>query len=95
LKFRLVYESRELDPLVTPRGSNEKATWETWGDWDLDHPPREGAENEGKRWKRREVEILDGTREWGFYVEDGIADVKIRIEAFTTPDTGPRTGRKS
>lgn len=94
LKFRLIYESQELDPLVTPRGSNEKATWEAWGDWDLDCPPREGAEKEGERWKRREVEIVDGTREWGFYVGDGVADVKIRIEPFKTPDRGLEVGGK-
>lgn len=94
LKFRLIYESQELDPLVTPHGSNENATWEAWGDWDLDRPPREGAEKEGERWKKREVEIVDGTREWGFYVEDGVADVKIRIEPFKNPDVGLGIGGK-
>jgi hypothetical protein len=88
LQFHLIYESPELDPVVSQRGSNEKATWEAWGDWDLDRPPQEGAEKEGKKWRSREVEIVDGTREWGFYVEDGVIDVTIRVELLKPTDNG-------
>lgn len=82
LQFRLIYESPELDPVVAPRGSNDRADWESWGDWDLDHPLKDpdAAEKQGKKWKKREVEILDGTREWGFYIEEGVIDATIRIE---------------
>jgi hypothetical protein len=95
LQFRVIYESLELDPVVSQRGSNEKATWEAWGNWDLDHPSQDGAEKKGKKWKRREVEIVDGTREWGFYVEDGVIDVTIRVEPFELGDSGLRAGGKS
>jgi tubulin-specific chaperone E len=82
LQFRLIYESPELDPVVAPRGGNDRANWDAWGDWDLDHPPKDpgAVEKQGKKWKKREVEILDGTREWGFYIEDGMVDATIRIE---------------
>lgn len=95
LQFRLIYQSPELDPVMSQRGSNEKATWEAWGDWDLDNPPQKGVEKEGNKWKRREVEIMDGTREWGFYVEDGATDVTIRVEPFPFAGSGPGTGEKS
>jgi hypothetical protein len=82
LQFRLIYESPELDPVVAPRDGNDRANWDTWGDWDLDHPPKDpdAAAKQGKKWKKREVEILDGTREWGFYIEDGVMDATIRME---------------
>ena len=87
LQFRLVYESAELDPVRD--SSYQASSWDTWGDWDLDHPPLEdrvGVEKEGKKWKRREVEIKDGTREWGFYVEDGVGEVTVRVEPFKQTD---------
>ncbi|ETN44738.1 uncharacterized protein HMPREF1541_10408 [Cyphellophora europaea CBS 101466] len=36
----------------------------------------------GTRWRRREVEVLDGMREWGDYLESDLQDVKMRIELF-------------
>jgi hypothetical protein len=90
LQFRLIYESPELDPVVAPRGGNDRANWDTWGDWDLDHALKDpdAVEKQGKKWKKREVEILDGTREWGFYIEDGMADATIRIEPLKHADKG-------
>lgn len=88
LQFKLTYESEELDP-VKDEGY-ESATWDTWGDWDLDHPPAEEGDQmakEGSKWRKREVEIVDGTREWGFYVEDEVREVSVRVEPFV--------GRKS
>jgi tubulin-specific chaperone E len=88
LQFRLIYESPELDPVVAPRGGNDRANWDTWGDWDLDHPLKDpdAVEKQGKKWKKREVEILDGTREWGFYIEEGTIDATIRIEPLKHAD---------
>ena len=36
----------------------------------------------GRKWKRREIELLDGWREWGFWLEDGIKEAKVRVEPF-------------
>ena len=38
---------------------------------------REEKEEEG-RWKRREMELVDGTREVGFFVEG--AEARVRVE---------------
>ena len=35
---------------------------------------------EGVKWKKREVEILDGTRAWSEYLEDEVRECMIRIE---------------
>ena len=79
LQFRLIYESEELDP-VKDEGY-ESSSWENWGEWDLDTPPAEREEErDKKRWKRREVEIVDGTKAWGDYIEDGIRNVSVRVE---------------
>jgi hypothetical protein len=97
LQFRLIYESPELDPVVAPRGGNDRANWDTWGDWDLDHPLKDpdAVEKQGKKWKKREVEILDGTREWGFYIEDGMVDATIRIEPLKHADREMGEGSKN
>jgi hypothetical protein len=97
LQFRLIYESPELDPVVAPRGGNDRANWDTWGDWDLDHPLKDpdAVEKQGKKWKKREVEILDGTREWAFYIEDGVIDATIRIEPLKHADREMGEGRKN
>ncbi len=82
LQFRLIYESEELDPIHD--SSYESSSWESWGDWDLDTPPKDGENGGegrvGKSWKRREVEIVDGTKAWGDYVEDGVRSVDVRVE---------------
>ena len=87
LRFRLIYESAELDPVRD--SSYQVSSWDSWGDWDLDHPPREddmGAEKEGKKWKKRELEIVDGTREWGLFLEGGVGEVTVRVEPLHQSD---------
>ena len=37
---------------------------------------------EGRRWRRRETEIVNGWREWGYYLEDGVREVMVRVEPF-------------
>lgn len=39
---------------------------------------------DGVRWRRREVEILDGFRGWGEYVDGEAREVRVRIEVFGT-----------
>ena len=87
LRFRLIYESGELDPVRDL--SYKVSSWDRWGNWDLDHPPlkgNKGAEKEGKKWKKREAEIKDGTREWGFFVQDGVGEITVRVEPLDQPD---------
>jgi hypothetical protein len=40
---------------------------------------------DGKKWKKREVEILDGTKAWGDYIgDDEVKSVNIRVEPYET-----------
>lgn len=34
----------------------------------------------GTRWRRREVQVLDGMREWGDYLDGDVGDVRVRVE---------------
>jgi tubulin-specific chaperone E len=109
LRFRLVYESPELDPEVvttTKLYGVSREEWAEWGRWDVDvrSPPLDGEGNAdsgdgdgdglgrwvedgkvllraGARWRRREVEVLDGGRAWGDYLDGAeVREVSLRIE---------------
>jgi hypothetical protein len=98
LQFRLVYESEEIDP-VRDGFEQKSSDWDTWGDWDVDGDDASNTAGhqearheawkdgvllkDGKKWKKREVEILDGTKAWGDYIDDGeIRAVNIRVEPY-------------
>ena len=98
LQFRLVYESEELDPIHEGFEQNS-SDWDSWGDWDVDgndesntvgnQEARHETWNngvllrDGQKWKKREVEIVDGTKAWGDYIDDvEIRDVSIRVEPY-------------
>lgn len=118
MRFRLVHETKELDPVDSTAESSTRSTtygrnlsaeekaaiWKEWGEWDADDPSRSAAEDttyggahdskqlttdgefyvkDGRRWKRREVDIpLSLKRPWGDWLDDA-KEVTIRIEAFT------------
>lgn len=53
------------------------------GSQDNDHPNANivaSTEHEGKKWKRREVEMLDSTRDIGFWLDDNAKEAMVRIE---------------
>lgn len=57
------------------RDLHQQARYETWTDGVL--------LKDGKKWKRREVEIVDGTKAWGDYIGDGGVKVaNIRVELY-------------
>jgi hypothetical protein len=59
------------------RSAPEKILHETWTDGVL--------LRDGKKWKRREVEIVDGTKAWGDYIgDDEIRAVTVRVEPLDT-----------
>ena len=37
---------------------------------------------DGVRWRKREIEILDGMRGWGDYLENDVKEAKVRVEPF-------------
>ena len=57
------------------RASYEQKRHDTWVDGIL--------MKDGKKWKKREVEIVDGTRAWGDYIgDDETKTITVRIEPF-------------
>ncbi|KAL2270951.1 hypothetical protein VTJ83DRAFT_322 [Remersonia thermophila] len=86
LKVRLVWETGEWDPVAgfdEAEGESEdedlEAEWERRAE---QGPPKEAAapelEAKGGRWVKREVELRDGPRQFGYCV-DGM-EAKIRVE---------------
>ena len=50
------------------------------------HPNANNAasiEHEGKKWKRREVEMMDSTRDIGFWLDDNAKQARVRIESLS------------
>jgi hypothetical protein len=89
LKFRLVWETEDWDPVVEFNilGGEE---WDS--DEDADHEPSNYAREDdrtelpvikadGTKLSRREVELVDSTRQVGFWLDDTLSHVRVRIEA--------------
>ena len=50
------------------------------------HPNANNAasiSHEGKKWKRREVEMMDSTRDIGFWLDDNAKQARVRIESLS------------
>lgn len=99
LQFRLVHESEELDPVRSgiEQNSSDWESWGDWdvdGDDESSKEIEAVAEQahswtkgvlskDDKKWKRRETEIVDGTRAWGEYIgDDEVRTVNIRVELY-------------
>lgn len=97
LKFRLVWETEEWDPVeeFNILGGEE---WDSDDDDDdddddTDHHETRGNNTEeikgteamlvkadGSKFRRREVELVDSTRQVGFWFDDNINQVRVRVE---------------
>ncbi len=85
VSIRLVWESEEWDPV-----GGREAGWSVSEDESEDDEHRDkrrakrrgsGGERRGEKegWRRREMELADGTREVGFFVEGGEARVRVEV----------------
>ncbi|KAI9674719.1 MAG: hypothetical protein M1817_001623 [Caeruleum heppii] len=72
-ELRLISETDEWDPVS---GRPEDDIWDSGSECDQDERPR-SKEN----WIKREVELVDGTREVGFWVEGRTARVRIEVKS--------------
>ena len=81
LRFRLVWETNEWDPVE--QGTAEEDEWDS-EDEECEQNKRKQASNEGTQPKfvRREEEFPDSTKEIGFWLNDDIRNVRVRIEPF-------------
>lgn len=79
--FKLVWETDEWDPVV-------KATIdeEDWAEDSEDEMPQQANAESGtessSRFVRREVELVDSTRDIGFLFQGETGEMKIRVEVF-------------
>ena len=71
MRLRLVWETGEWDPLG---GTGDDSDQWSVGSATEDVDEKEG---EGKGWIKREVELMDGTREVGFWIEGKQATVRV------------------
>jgi hypothetical protein len=84
--FRLVWETDEWDPVEKEVGE-EAVEWDE-GSEDEDRPDiASGLETTGdgldkSRFVRREVELVDSTRDVGFLFQGEVGEVRIRVEIF-------------
>lgn len=88
--IKLVWETDEWDPVGEGDGGWSVSEDDDSDDDDDDHIAKEGKrvastetfQNTGEdkaMWKRREMELVDGTREVGFFVEG--MEARVRVEA--------------
>ncbi|EGC43120.1 tubulin-specific chaperone E [Histoplasma capsulatum var. duboisii H88] len=83
LRFKLVWETDEWDPI--------EESWADDDEWDssdeIDEPgPQHGSSalkhEDGKKLIRREEELVNSTREVGFWFTNEARQVRVRIESF-------------
>lgn len=85
LRFKLIWETEEWDPVE--QGTAEEDEWDSEEESEADKPTLPGTENtytenDGKRFVRREEEFIDSTKAVGFWLNDDIRAVRVRVEPF-------------
>lgn len=84
---RLIWETDELDPV-------SKASWEDAEGWDSEEETpdveSDGVEShippgEGTKFVKREVELVDSTKDIGFWFQPDLIEARVRVEV------GPRS----
>ncbi|RAL12452.1 putative tubulin-specific chaperone [Aspergillus homomorphus CBS 101889] len=76
--LRLVWETDELDPVSRERMEDEE--WDSEGDGDLEAGEPTRDVDDGDRFVRREVELVDSTKDIGFWFQADVAEVRVRVE---------------
>ncbi|PYI35467.1 RNI-like protein [Aspergillus indologenus CBS 114.80] len=72
--LRLVWETDELDPV-----SREKLEDEEW-DIEAEDERVAGVDADGDRFVKREVELVESTKDIGFWVQADVSEVRVRVE---------------
>lgn len=85
LQFKLVWETDEWDPVE--QGTAEEDEWDSEEECEDGKPALSGTENvyseeDGKVFVRREEELVDSTKEVGFWLSDEFRTVRVRVEPF-------------
>jgi hypothetical protein len=80
LQFRLVWETDELDPVR--QGSADNDEWDSSEDEGEGMDSQTGSAADGAGLVRREVELVDSTRDIGAWFYGDSAEASIRVEVF-------------
>lgn len=92
--FRLVWETDEWDPVEKEVGDEGVVEWDEDSE-DEDRPDigsgletaRDGDGLDKSRFVRREVELVDSTRDIGFLFQSEVGEVRIRVEVIDHAST--------
>lgn len=74
--MNLVWESDEWDPVRRQEDDEDEGGWSVSED-DDDGEEERRVGKEG--WKKRETELVDGTREVGFFIQGDEARVRVEV----------------
>lgn len=75
--MKLIWETEEWDPVG--EGDGGWSVSEDGSDEEGRLGRKRGEKREEEVWKRREMELVDGTREVGFFVEGKNARVRVEL----------------
>lgn len=77
--FRLVWETDEWDPVEKTTGDDGAAGWDEDSDDEMQAAAAVSAADTS-RFVRREIELVDSTRDIGFLFQGETGEVRIRVE---------------
>lgn len=77
--FKLVWETDEWDPVEKKTGDDGAAGWDEDTDDEM-HAPAPTSSADNSRFVRREIELVDSTRDIGFLFQGETGEMKIRVE---------------
>ncbi|PGH18587.1 hypothetical protein AJ79_00366 [Helicocarpus griseus UAMH5409] len=83
LRFKLIWETDEWDPIDESRAEDDE--WDSSDEDEDTGGQLDGSvlkHEDGKKLVRREEELVDSTREVGFWFTEDIRQVRVRIEVF-------------
>ncbi|KAE8404004.1 hypothetical protein BDV37DRAFT_271717 [Aspergillus pseudonomiae] len=78
-EFRLIWETDELDPVSKQNIDDEDG----WDSEDEGNKPSQPSDNSA--FVKREVELVDSTKDIGFLFQSDLTEAKIRVELATQP----------
>lgn len=85
LRLRLTWETGEWDPVA---GYEEEDDDDSDGDGDMEVEPTDNERTKSKengKWRKRDVTLVDSTRQIGFYIDGTEARVLIEVDAPRPP----------
>lgn len=81
--FKLIWETDEWDPVEKEAGGDGVADWDEDSEDEIREPTHNSSAADASRFVRREVELVDSTRDIGFLFQGERGEVKIRVEVFS------------